>query len=39
MQDLIIGMPAWAFALFMAIVILAIVWTIAFKPEKHKEGK
>jgi len=25
--------------LFMAIVILAIVWAIAFKPEKPKEGK
>jgi len=36
MDALIIGIPAWAFAIFMAVLILAIVWAIVFKPERGK---
>jgi hypothetical protein len=36
MQELIPGMPAWAFAILMAIIVLSIVWAIVFKPEKYK---
>jgi uncharacterized protein involved in outer membrane biogenesis len=36
MQELILGMPAWAFAIFIAIIVLSIVWAIVFKPEKYK---